>query len=39
MEVKHRNSSWLGCESIVLLVVFVVITIMLATGTYWIGLR
>jgi hypothetical protein len=39
MEVKHRNSSWLDRESIVLLVVFVVITIMLATGTYWIGLR
>ena len=39
MEVKHRNSSWLDRESIVLLLAFVVLTIILATGTYWIGLR
>jgi hypothetical protein len=35
MEVKH----WLDRGSIVLLLAFVVLTVILGTATFWLGLR
>jgi len=39
VDLKRRSDVWLDLESIVLFVAFVVLTVLLVTGTLWIGLR
>jgi hypothetical protein len=39
MELKHWYSGLLDRESILLLLAFVVLTVILGTATFWLGLR